>query len=486
MAVVDTYGYNSGNIPVSVSIETDKAEFVMLYKITISQISATTEIILEKIRNELVDKVKLEIGDVTDTKKFDTLKMRFQKTIITLIKKYLPDLSEETLDFFTTYLMHKSFGLGRIELLMSDTNLEEVVVNNAEEPVWVYHHKHGWLKTNIDLDNEELIKHYSTVIARRVGRSITLLSPLLDAHLEGGDRVNATLQPISTKGNTITIRKFAAKPITITNFILNRAISVNAAALVWLAMEYEMSALVSGGTASGKTSFLGALCSFFPPNQRIISVEDTREVQLPKYLHWIPMNTREANVEGKGGVEMLDLIVNTLRMRPDRIVVGEIRRKKEAETLFEAMHTGHSVYATVHANNAEETINRLTNPPIEIPKSLLPAVSLIVNMYRNRRTGARRIFQVAEITEDSRANVLLQLDLKQDKLVNANPSQKLIPDLQTQTGLTQQEIDKILEEKGTILKWLAKNNIDSVDGIGKVVATYYTNKDSLLTYLKNA
>ncbi|HLC63007.1 MAG TPA: type II/IV secretion system ATPase subunit [Candidatus Nanoarchaeia archaeon] len=486
MAVVDTYGYNSGNIPVSVSIETDKAEFVMLYKITISQISATTEIILEKIRNELVDKVKLEIGDVTDTKKFDTLKMRFQKTIITLIKKYLPDLSEETLDFFTTYLMHKSFGLGRIELLMSDTNLEEVVVNNAEEPVWVYHHKHGWLKTNIDLDNEELIKHYSTVIARRVGRSITLLSPLLDAHLEGGDRVNATLQPISTKGNTITIRKFAAKPITITNFILNRAISVNAAALVWLAMEYEMSALVSGGTASGKTSFLGALCSFFPPNQRIISVEDTREVQLPKYLHWIPMNTREANVEGKGGVEMLDLIVNTLRMRPDRIVVGEIRRKKEAETLFEAMHTGHSVYATVHANNAEETINRLTNPPIEIPKSLLPAVSLIVNMYRNRRTGVRRIFQVAEITEDSRANVLLQLDLKQDKLVNANPSQKLIPDLQTQTGLTQQEIDKILEEKGTILKWLAKNNIDSVDGIGKVVATYYTNKDSLLTYLKNA
>ncbi len=486
MAVVDTYGYNSGNIPVSVSIETDKAEFVMLYKITISQISATTEIILEKIRNELVDKVKLEIGDVTDTKKFDTLKMRFQKTIITLIKKYLPDLSEETLDFFTTYLMHKSFGLGRIELLMSDTNLEEVVVNNAEEPVWVYHHKHGWLKTNIDLDNEELIKHYSTVIARRVGRSITLLSPLLDAHLEGGDRVNATLQPISTKGNTITIRKFAAKPITITNFILNRAISVNAAALVWLAMEYEMSALVSGGTASGKTSFLGALCSFFPPNQRIISVEDTREVQLPKYLHWIPMNTREANVEGKGGVEMLDLIVNSLRMRPDRIVVGEIRRKKEAETLFEAMHTGHSVYATVHANNAEETINRLTNPPIEIPKSLLPAVSLIVNMYRNRRTGVRRIFQVAEITEDSRANVLLQLDLKQDKLVNANPSQKLIPDLQTQTGLTQQEIDKILEEKGTILKWLAKNNIDSVDGIGKVVATYYTNKDSLLTYLKNA
>ena len=1007
MGVIEAYKFNSGNIPVDVSIESDKNEFVMIYKISISQISSTTEVILEKIRNELVDKVKLGIGDVTDPKKFDYIKQKFQKTIISLIKKYMPDLSDETLDFFTTYLMHKSFGLGRIELLMSDKGLEEVVINSADEPVWVYHHKYGWLKTNIELENEELIKHYSTVIARRVGRSITLLNPLLDAHLEGGDRVNSTLQPISTHGNTITIRKFASKPITITNFIQNKSISVSAAALVWLAMEYEMSALVSGGTASGKTSFLGALCSFFPPNQRIISVEDsvtgdaellykkkgiikkgcigelidskvnkeklvltdgcevhenkdvevlsmdkigrvgftkpsllirhyvkkpiiqvrlssgkeisvtkdhslfglvdneiketrcrnlkigsfiatprkiwyegaektfdltgyleifngfmvkgepvkrlikdyggkiikkgtkrryyldrgivpvrafkklaryvneedkerlcilsksgnkkgrtflpfkirvdelfsviagmwmadgcydkksilisdpgvnvrelverfatrfgarvrlhndgitlminsrclriffekvmelkgdaytkripewifglnkelhaslvkgyfngdgcvkkdeisvnscsrgllkdiqtmllrfeiplrigldsrkdktyearisgskflkrfncevgfiqndknlkllklidrkphdmkdviplaknaylylkhqlgyslknsleysswkswqgrykksdigreylrkliqlsgineismvdgelrkiiklsendifwdrvveikevdyegyvydlsvpenesficnnviahnTREVQLPKYLHWVPMNTREPNVEGKGGVEMLDLIVNSLRMRPDRIVVGEIRRKKEAETLFEAMHTGHSVYATVHANNAEETVNRLTNPPIDVPKAMLPAVSLIVNMYRNRRTGLRRIFQIAEITEDAKANVLLQLDLRGDKLVAANESRKLMPDLQTQTGMNQQEINKSLEEKGIILKWLVKNNIDTVDGIGKVVATYYTNKESLMGFLKNA
>src|SRR3989344_5213640 len=483
MAVVDTYGYNSGNIPVSVSIETDKAEFVMLYKITIRKISTTTELIIEKIRNKLVDKVKLEIGDVTDTKKFDTLKMRFQKTIITLIKKYLPDLSEETLDFFTTYLMHKSFGLGRIELLMSDTNLEEVVVNNAEEPVWVYHHKHGWLKTNIDLDNEELIKHFSTVIARRVGRSIALLSPLLDAHLEGVDRVNATLQPISPQGNKITIRKFAAKPITITNFIQNNSISVNAAALVWLAMEYEMSALVSGGTASGKTSFLGALCSFFPPNQRIISVEDTREIQLPKYLHWVPMNTREPNVEGKGGIEMLDLIVNSLRMRPDRIVVGEIRRKKEAETLFEAMHTGHSVYATVHANNAEETVNRLTNPPIDVPKTMLPAIGMIIVMYRNRRTGIRRIFQLAEITNSSEANILMQYDFTKDNILSANESKKFMPDLEMQTGMTRNEINNDLRDKVEVLKWLVKNNVIGVNEIGKVVATYYTNKEGLMSFI---
>ena len=486
MAVVEAYKFNSGNIPVDVTIESDKDEFVLIYKISISQISSNTEIILDKIRNELVEKVKLGIGDITDPKKMDYIKDKFQKTIISLIRKYLPDLSENTLEFFTTYLMHKSFGLGKIELMMSDASLEEVVINNAEDPIWVYHHKYGWLKTNISLGTEEIVKHYATVIARRVGRSITLLTPLLDAHLEGGDRVNATLQPISTKGNTITIRKFSSKPITITNFIINKSISISAASFIWLAMEYELSALVSGGTASGKTSFLGALCSFFPPNQRIISVEDTREIQLPKYLHWIPMNTREPNVEGKGGVEMLDLIVNSLRMRPDRIVVGEIRRKREAETLFEAMHTGHSVYATIHANDAYETVNRLVNPPIDVPASLLPAVSLIVNMYRNRRTGVRRIFQIAEITRDSKANILLQLDMKQDRLLSANQSEKLMPDLQLQTGLTQQEINNQLQEKSIVLKWLAKNKIDGVDAIGKVVATYYTNKEALMSFIKNA
>ena len=121
-----------------------------------------------------------------------------------------------------------------------------------------------------------------------------------------------------------------------------------------------------------------------------------------------------------------------------------------------------------------------------MPKSLLPAVSLIVNMYRNRRTGLRRIFQIAEITSESKGNVLLQLDLRQDKLVNANPSQKLMPDLEVQTGMTQQEINQSLDEKSSVLKWLAKNNIDGVDGIGKVVATYYTNKNALMGFLKNA
>ena len=484
MVVKATYNYYSGNIPVTVTIEDNKNEFVLTYNISIVAISETTEVLLNKIKDELVLKTGIRIEDVTDPKRAEFIKNKFRETVNYLLSRYIPDIGEKTKEFLATYLMHKSLGLGKIELLLEDTNLEEIVVNNASDPIWVYHHKFGWLKTNIMLENEDQIKHYAALIGRKVGRNITLLTPLLDAHLDTGERVNAILNPISTKGNTLTLRKFNVKPITITNMLQDKTISLSAASLIWAGIEYELSALVAGGTASGKTVLLNVLCSFFPPNQRIISVEDTREIVLPRYLHWIPMVTREPNVEGKGEIAMLDLIINSLRMRPDRIVVGEIRRQREAETLFEAMHTGHSVYSTLHANDTQETLNRILNPPINIPKSSLPAISMMIIMYRNRRTGLRRIFQVSEVKKDSTAKVLMQYDLKQDKMVTINKSERLMPELQLQTGFSPQEINQDLREKSIILSWLAKKNIDGVDEIGKVVATYYTDKNKLFEVIK--
>ena len=367
---------------------------------------------------------------------------------------------------------------------MDDANLEEIAINDAEDPVWVYHVKFGWLKTTIMLSSEDQIRHYATMIGRRVGRQITILDPLMDAHLKGGDRVNATLEPISVAGNTITLRKFAAKPWTITDFIQDNTISPEAAALIWLGVQYELSTLISGGTATGKTSMLNVVANFFPPNQRIISIEDTREVQLPKFLHWVPMVTRLANPEGKGEVSMLDLLVNSLRMRPDRIIVGEIRRKREAEVLFEAIHTGHSVYATVHANDTRETITRLTNPPIEIPKTMLPAISMIVVQYRNRRTGVRKTFQIAEILPDSEPNVLIQLDIRKGVLKKVANSKALMGTIEMFTGFTRSEISKSLIEKEIILKWLVRQKVNTVDSVGRVMAEYYTNKDNLMDYVR--
>ena len=284
------------------------------------------------------------------------------------------------------------------------------------------------------------------------------------------------MYPISNKGNTITIRKFAVKPWTIIDFIKERTISYEGAALLWMAVQNELSVIVTGGTASGKTSMLNAIANFFPPNQRIISMEDTRELVLPKLLHWVPLETRLPNPEGKGGIEMLDLIVNSLRMRPDRIIVGEIRRRREADVLFEAMHTGHSVYGTLHANNVRETINRLTSPPIDLPKQILSALSLIVVQHINRRTGRRRTLQIAEVLPNGDARVLMQLNPIRSVLEIVNEPLAILETLNLYTGLSKTDVYADIQAKIEILKWMASRSITDVNKIGLIMSKYYHNK----------
>lgn len=480
---IDTYEYKAKNIPIKVTVVKKKGEFVPVYEVSIASISKTTEFMLERIRQELIKAVNLEMVDLTDLKKTKLIESHFEETISDLINKYFPDLDDETKSFLTSYLMTKSLGLGMIEFLMNDHQLEEVVVNDATEPIWIYHRKHGWLKTNVFVRDEEQTRHFASIIGRKVGRQISVLEPLLDAHLEEGDRVNATLMPISTSGNTLTFRKFARDPWTITRFIQSETISIDAAAIIWMAIQYEMSALIAGGTASGKTSALNCFADFFPPNQRIISIEDTREIRLPKFLHWVPMNTRLPNAEGKGEISMEDLLVNSLRMRPDRILVGEVRRKREAETLFEAIHTGHSVYATFHANNAEQTVDRLTHAPIEVPPILLPAISLIIVQFRNRRSGVRRTFQIAEIMDDATTNVLMQYDQQSDRLVKKNPSKSLFKNLKLYTGMSESQIRQDLDEKEKVLTYMVKHDITDVDEVGRLIAEYYTDKANLMKFV---
>lgn len=484
--ILETYDYKSKDIPITITIKRVPGAFVKQYDVSIADISPTTESILERIRNVLIEKVNLGIIDITSEKDSQVIEERFKETIQVLIERYFPESDETTKGFLTTYLIEKSLGLGSIDILMDDHTLEEVVVNSADEPIWVYQKRHGWCQTSISLTDEDQTKHYATAIARKVGRQMTTMNPLLDAHLEAGDRVNATLTPVSTRGHTLTIRKFSRDPWTITKFLRSKTISAEAASLIWLAMQYELSALITGGTASGKTSTLNVLASFIPPDQRIVTIEDTRELHLPKFLHWVPLNTRQPNAEGKGEVSMQDLLVNSLRMRPDRVFVGEIRRKREAETLFEAIHTGHSVYATFHANNAREAIDRLTNPPIDVPKSMLPAISLLVNQFRNRRTGQRRTFQIAEVMEGAEPNVLMQYDNKKDRLVKKNSSKTLYATLRTYTGMSNKEIEADLAQKQKILEYLVECDIDSVNGVGRVMAEYYTNTDELLSFVKRS
>jgi archaeal flagellar protein FlaI len=196
------------------------------------------------------------------------------------------------------------------------------------------------------------------------------------------------------------------------------------------------------------------------------------------------MSTREPNAEGKGEITMLDLMVNTLRMRPDRIVVGEIRRQKEAEVLFEAMHTGHSVYATLHADNAEEAVSRLTNPPFSVPSSMLNSLSAIIVQFRHRRLGIRRTLEFAEVLRSGEVNVIQRWDPKNDRLREANPMSSLADTLALYGGMSLKEIRKDIAEKASIFSWAAKHGHEDVNTVGMITGLYYEDPEYVLDFVR--
>ncbi|MEK6908899.1 MAG: ATPase, T2SS/T4P/T4SS family [Nanoarchaeota archaeon] len=470
-----------------VTIDIKKQDDNYIYSINLPKFNIGTESLIKYVKNELITSATINLQEMSEQESFVKMKQRFLGEINSLLKEKLPNIEPETEKTIAGMLMQDMLGLGEIEFLINDPNLEEIVIQSSKEPIRVYSKKYGWLKTNIFIPTEDSIINYANIIARRVGRQITVLDPLLDAHLLTGDRINAVLYPINSKGSTIIIRKFSRDPYTIIDLIKNKTCNLDIASLLWLAVEYEMNILVSGGTASGKTSFLNAFMPFIPPNHRIISIEDTRELVLPDFLYWNPLVTRTSNSEGKGKVTMLDLLINSLRMRPDRIILGEMRKHEEAMVLFEAMHTGHSVYATLHADSAPETISRLTNPPIDIPANLLKAVNLNVVMFRDRKKGIRRILQVAEFdTEGDRAtaNIIYRWVPEKDQIIEHRESMRFFEDLSRHTGLSEIEIKKELEERKKILDWLIKNNLRSIKEVGNTIELFYQDKPSLTEIMR--
>jgi archaeal flagellar protein FlaI len=474
--VLDSYKLNVNNTLLDVTIVFHEDETVPIYKVSITNMSNTTKLILEKIREEFISQVGVGVVQLSESGGIEKVKSEFKKEIAVLLTKYFPNTDNETKDMLINYVIEQNLGLGNLEILLKDKEIEEIVVNSSKEPVWVYHRKYAWLKTNIVIPKEQRIRHFATMIGRDVSKEITTLSPLMDAHLLTGDRVNATLEPISSRGNTITIRKFAAQPWTITDFLKAGTTNYEASSIIWLCMQNEISLLIAGGTGSGKTSMLNVTSSFVPPNQRIISIEDTRELQLPNTMHWVPLETRMPNPEGKGGISMLDLVVNSLRMRPDRIIMGEIRRKQEAEVLFEAMHTGHSVYGTFHANNAEETITRLTNPPIDVSRLVLPALTGIVVQNRNRKNNKRRTMQFAEILPNGDPNIVMQYDPSKDAILKTGTFQVIPKLLRMYTGMSEEDMSKDLATKEKILRWLVKNDFNDLNKLGLLMSKYYRGK----------
>ncbi len=491
LKVLEEYTVLYQNVAASVKIYQDPDEYVPVYDIRYPKIEEATRAVLDSIREKIVTELAFRTDDILNPEETGKIRNKFINKATNLVEEELPNISKSDAGILVGILSQESLGLGPIEFMLKDQGLEEIVINGPKEPVWVYHRTYGWLKTSITVKDDAKVYNYAAQIGRRVGTQITNLSPLMDAYLTTGDRANATLFPISSGGNTLTIRKFARRPWTITDFIEMNTISPEVAAFLWLAIQFEMNIVCTGGTASGKTSFLNVLTMFIPPTQRIISIEDTREIQLPPFLHWVPLTTRPPNIEGKGEVTMLQLMINALRMRPDRMIVGEIRRSKEAEVLFEAINTGHSVYSTLHANTAEETLKRLINPPINIPISLLTSLQLIAVMHRDRRRNIRRVLEISElIPSGGLAEMKIELNNifrwvpSKDRIMEWGKSNRAWNDIKLFSGMGEDEVKRNLEEKKNILLWMVKNNIKDIDKVGRIISDYYKNPESVLRMIK--
>lgn len=489
--VLASYMFSADGVPASVMIlDTEREKH---YILTLVEFGTATKIFLDLIKDELLRAIPAGAqSDVSDIEKAAKAREEFKLTITNYIRQF--HLGKEVDEVLVGMLLHKLFGLGEIEIINHDDWLEEIIINNSKTPIGVYHRKFGWLKSNIYMPDEESIFNYSSQIARRVGRQIANLTPILDARLETGDRVCSTLAPISAHGNTITIRRFARNPWTIVNLVGEPGYSMTPemAGMLWQAIHYEMNILVAGGTASGKTTALNALASFIPPNQRIVTIEDTRELMLPHYQwNWVPLLTRNPNAEGLGEVTMLDLMVTSLRMRPDRILLGEMRRQREAEVLFEAMHTGHSVAATLHADTGMQAIRRLTSPPINLPPSDIEAVNLIVVQYRDRRKNVRRTLEICEIVpgakdEEITTNVIYRWRPRTDTFEMVGEPNKYLKEINLHTGMTKEEIYQDIKNRATIIRWMIENKLSDMESVGRIMSLYYSKPNEILEIAKRA
>ncbi|NJE08417.1 CpaF family protein [Thermococcus sp. M39] len=477
--VLDAYG--------NVRILKVKGEPVPIYEIRLPELSKEEERLLKMVRDRAVVEIQIDPESIPN---IEERRRIFLKAVRNMVREMAPDLSEGRIEILAELVVQNMIGYGKLDPLVRDDNLEEIMVIGTNKPVYVWHRRFNMCKTNIVFKDDREILNIIERIAREVGRRIDQQSPLLDARLPDGSRVNATIPPISLDGPTITIRKFKKDPLTIIDLIKYGTLNTDVAALLWIFVDglgvKPANILVAGGTGSGKTTTLNSLAMFIPPSERVISIEDTAELQLP-IEHWVRLETRPPNVEGKGEITMDDLVKNTLRMRPDRIIVGEVRGP-EARTMFTAMNTGHDgCMGTIHSNSARETIVRLESPPMNVPRIMIPALDIIIMQIRfhSRKKGTiRRITEIAEVSgmegESIQLNKLYKYDPAKDELIDTGVPSRFMNILAQHTGLSLLELEAEKEKRKIILEWMIEKGIRSIEEVGHYIRQFYIDSEELL------
>jgi flagellar protein FlaI len=456
------------------------------YVLSIPSLSNRDKRIFKDIKDRAINEIDVDPESIPDIQKRREI---FLEEVTSLMETYYANLSPGKRGSLCELIVRDMIGLGILEHLLEDDDLEDIMVLGVNKSIYVYHRKYGMCKTNIAFEDSQMIISAINKIASSIGRRIDMSAPLLDARLPDGSRLNATLSPVSLHGPTMTIRKFKKDPITVVDLLRFNTLTPEVAAYLWLLVEgmgvKPGNILVAGGSSSGKSTTLNCLSSFIPPNERVVTIEDTAELRLP-IEHIISLETRLPNVEGKGEITMDDLVKNALRMRPDRIIVGEVRGS-EARTMFTAMNTGHDgCMGTVHANSARETIARLTNPPMTVAPVMLSAIDAIIIQDRihSGNRVMRRITELAEVINLGRGRIKLQnlyeWNPRKDILDKTGKSSVVKKELARLKGTVLEDIEIELKKREEVLIWMLNNGITHLDDVGKVFEAYYTNPGGLM------
>jgi flagellar protein FlaI len=487
-----------------VHIEYIKQEGALVYSLVEPILSEDETSALRIIENAFEKLVSTNVELIDATQRENYLHDRFY-SLMHIFGLKLTDTQKQRMFF---HLKKNYLGFGRIDTLMKDKYIEDISCNGSNMNIYVQHRTYGSIRTNVQFAEVDL-NNFVLKLAQVSGRHVSLLQPIRDLTLPDGSRANITLGgEVTKKGSTFTIRKFRANPISSIELMDYGSIDAQQLAYTWILMEYKRSILVSGGTATGKTTFLNVLCSFIPPEYKIVSIEDTAELNL-MHPNWIQSITRmgfgtsdagAASVSGMGGggsrspgdISLYDLLVAALRQRPEFIIVGEVRGG-EAFTLFQAIAVGHAALGTIHAGSMDELLARVESNPMNVPRSLLSNLDLVIFPMHIKK-GERSLRRIANIVE------ILELDRDKGDLIT-NTVFKWVPDvdefkwqgrsflfdkIKDTYGVSKEKLHQELEDRTRFINWMQQNNIREYHTVTQMVQQYYRDKDEIMRMMETS
>ena len=443
---------------------------------------------LDRIREIILHVINVNLNSLGSREKAEEWLSSYVDRVI---RNYKVNVESESLGKIKYYLARDLVGFGKIDPMMHDHMLEDISCDGPRIPIYVWHRVYESLPTNVTFDDEGELDSFIVRLAYLAGKHISIASPMLDASLRDGSRIQLTYgREVTRKGSTFTIRRFRADPLTIPDLIELGTMSPMMAAWFWIVVERKLNILIGGGTASGKTTTLNALCTFIPANSKIVTIEDTPELNIP-HENWVSSVARVGF--GPGGVAditLYDLLKAAMRQRPDYVIVGEVRGE-EAYILFQAMATGHGGISSLHCDSVTSAFSRLESEPMNIPRTLIPILNVVLIQSRTRLAEkvTRKVTTVVEIVEldpvskEIITNEVFRWDPKRDVFEYSGRS-ILLDRIMKDYGVTREYLTGELERRGLLLEWAARNRIRRVGEVGELIRYYYINPEGAMEKVK--